>query len=125
MPTIQVRKTSKGEKRYTAQVRLDGSPHVSATFPNRKDAKDWAQRVEYDLRQRIRGDAPLERHTMGELLDRYRREAMRPEWEDWYGRQLTWWERHLGDRFLDEIRPTTVAALRDPLLQQPAKPGRR
>ena len=49
MPTIQVRKTSKGEKRYTAQVRLDGCPHVSATFPNRKDAKDTEKTQESSL----------------------------------------------------------------------------
>jgi len=77
MATIRERKDAQGNKSYDVQIRLRGFPPQTRTFNSKTLAKQWAAQVETDLRagrylQRIEA----ERHTVHEMIDRYRREVL-------------------------------------------------
>ncbi len=46
MATFRSRKTSKGENRYQALVRMKGFPKEVKTFNRLTDAKEWARQTE-------------------------------------------------------------------------------
>lgn len=64
---------------WRAQVRRRGFPRLSATFPLRKQAEAWAAQREAEVVQGKLGIAS--KHTLGEALERYRRERARNRWE--------------------------------------------
>jgi hypothetical protein len=72
--TIEPRLSTQGT-RYRARVRLRGVKARSQTFPTKEQARAWAQATEQTaLATRWRPEP--DKHTVGELLDRYRlREA--------------------------------------------------
>ena len=72
MGTIIKRKTSAGEVRYAAQVRLKGSKLQMATFNRKTDAKRWIQQTEAAIREgRHFRTAEAKRRTVAEMVDRY------------------------------------------------------
>lgn len=42
--------TSPGEVTYCARIRLKGAPEMSESFLNRKKAKEWAARMESEIK---------------------------------------------------------------------------
>lgn len=72
---------------YRVQVRKKGHPPASATFPNRKEAKDWAGSTEAAIREgrHYPRAATGATHTVGEAAIRYAREVLHvdlPPYED-------------------------------------------
>lgn len=60
---------------YQAEVRRKGFPTVSKTFSNRKDAEVWSRIIESEMDRGCFIDrTEAERTTLGDILERYRRE---------------------------------------------------
>ena len=67
---------SRGAYQYQPIVRRKGYPTQTKTFEKKQDAKDWASTVESTMRHAIFVDrTEAEMTTLGELLERYKREA--------------------------------------------------
>ncbi|RLT95937.1 MAG: hypothetical protein D9N15_13965 [Ketobacter sp.] len=72
MATIRERKTSKGETRYQAIVRLKGFPPQTATFNRKTDAKRWVTNTEAAIREgRHFKTTESKKHTLSDLIERY------------------------------------------------------
>ena len=77
MATIEERRTSKGELRYRALIRLRGFPAESATFLRKMDAKRWVQQTEAAMREgRYFKSSEARKHTVADLVDRYTRDVL-------------------------------------------------
>ncbi|MCI5094810.1 MAG: site-specific integrase [Rhodobacteraceae bacterium] len=63
-----IRQVHKG---YRAEVARKGI-RKSKVFPTKREAKDWASRIEYEI---LHGDRIAENTRLGELFDRYAREV--------------------------------------------------
>jgi len=78
MASIQKRPGRGGRLRYRVQIRLRGGVR-SATFPTWQAARQWATITEGTLRtQRVEPTREALYHTLGELLERYRRQVGGP-----------------------------------------------
>ncbi len=128
MATIIKRKTGAGEVRYLVQVRLKGHPPQSRSFERKTDAARWAQETEADIRSgRNRVTALRQRHTLGELIDRYVSDELpgKPAVAVLYGRHLTWWRAELGSYFLDDLTSDRIEEGYRKLLREPSGDGRK
>lgn len=127
MATIEKR-TAKGETVYRVKVRMKGHQPQSATFSRLTDARVWANDIESDIRHgRHFKVSEAKRHTLVELIDRYRKGVL-PKKKDaaQQARQLTWWQNRLGSKLLSDLDAPILAEQRDILAagtdQTPAKP---
>ena len=69
MATIETRK-SRGKTVYHVKIRKKGVPALSATFPSKTLANDWAQKVETQIKENTYFPTlQAQRHTLNELLD--------------------------------------------------------
>lgn len=72
MPTFRKHKSRDGSTTFTATVRITGFAPAAKTFPNRKDAAEWAASTEELLREQKKRGASVRRDvavlTIGELL---------------------------------------------------------
>ena len=72
MAYIQKREHSSGVTTYRVRIRVKGSPEISESFPTRKLAKKWADRMEAEVRKgRYFGKDEYKERTFGEFIDRY------------------------------------------------------
>lgn len=117
MATIQKRATGKGTA-YRVMIRLKGHPPETATFDRLTDAREWAKKTESDIKAG-RHFGASKRHTLGELVDRYRtyKAGKLKSWRD-TERHLNIWLELLGDCQLDHITPARIAEGRDKLLAE-------
>ena len=115
MATIEKRITSDGKTSYRAKIRVKGFPPESATFDRLTDAREWAKRVESDMKAgRHFGGAKL--HTFDELATEYERAARDlKSWPDRKG-HLDTWRAEFGRDLLSDITPQRIARARDKLL---------
>lgn len=127
MAHVEKRRTSKGGIRYRAQITLKGHPRVSETFSTRREAERWAERTTEAMRQRrFKPDSEAERHTMGDLVERYTRDKL-PGLSTWEntGRTLDWWQDQLGkDTRLSQITPAAITEAKDRLAGGQSLSGR-
>ncbi len=80
-----------------SRFELRGYQKQTATFERKTDAKRWAQQTEAAIREgRHFKTAEARRHTLGELLGRYRRDvfAKHPKKLRDQSQHVTWWEDH-------------------------------
>ena len=119
MATIQERRTSKGELRYRALIRLRGFPAESATFLRKMDAKRWVQQTESAMREgRYFKSSEARKHTVADLVDRYTRDVLgdRPRHRRYNQEShLEWWRQQIGDCPLADLTPALIAEKRDEL----------
>jgi integrase len=113
MATISKRVTKKEGIHYLVQIRLRSCPPATMTFSSKADARDWAQKTEVALKAaRKRPAAVVERHTLGEAIDRYTREIQLRLKRQPY---LAWWRDQLGSQLLSDVTPALIAQWRDRL----------
>jgi integrase len=126
MATISKRRTETGELRYQVKVRLKGYPPQAATFRRKKEAERWAKETEVALRERrYFKAAESERRTVGEVIDRYRREVLPAKRSARSQRaQLLWWKGELGSLSLADLTPALVADCRDRLAKGKTPSGK-
>tara|TARA_E500000318_G_scaffold20871_1_gene21400 strand:- start:13192 stop:14175 length:984 start_codon:yes stop_codon:yes gene_type:complete len=102
MPTIRKRKS-----RWQAQVRVKDKPALTKTFDRYQDAVSWAAQIEKDLRGRQvnTGSLSPSRTTLGDLIERYKREITPAK------RSATIEELRLGKMALDRIARKTLGSI--------------
>jgi integrase len=119
MASIVRRIGKDGQVNYRVQVRRKGAPPLSATFTKLSDARKWAQMTEGAvLEGRHFTIAEAKRHTLADLIDRYRAHVLPQKAEETiYGqeRELRWWKAQLGHYFLADVTPPLITACRDKL----------
>jgi integrase len=127
MGTILERKTSSGEVRYAAQVRLKGSKLQMATFNRKTDAKRWIQQTEAAIREgRHFRTAEAKRRTVAEMVDRYLQDVLptkSAEAQRKQAAQLAWWRGAIGHLMLADATPRSLSAARDELARTPTSRG--
>src|SRR5260370_23965395 len=125
MASIQKRPGRGGGRGSRVQIRLRGEVR-SATFPTLQEARQWAVVMEGTLRtHRVAPTREALYHTLGELLERYRREVLPGKGlgtQAHQGPQLAWWSTQLGRLRLDQVTPARLAECKDRLAQTRA-PG--
>ncbi|MCH7664371.1 MAG: site-specific integrase [Acidobacteria bacterium] len=102
---------------YQAIVRLRRHPAQYATFNRLTDAKKWAGQTEAAIREgRHFRFAEAKRHSVGDLIDRYRGEILerRPlaKRED-QERHLAWWQKRIGSYSLADVTPALISEHRE------------
>lgn len=126
MAYIQKREHPSGEVTYRARIRLKGAPEISESFSNRKTAKEWALRMEAEIKAgRYFGKEEHKERTFGEFIDRYIEMELpkNPKSLRKLKVQLTWWKKRLKDYFLCHITPSMIATLKDKLLAETTPRG--
>jgi len=106
-----------GETSYRAQVRVKGHAPQGKTFPNKKEAQQWAASVETAIREnRYFPQAKASRTTFAEVVVRYRETVLSgTKWAHKVDQYLTWWLDQFAGLTLAEITADRVAAARDEL----------
>jgi len=105
------------EVSYRAQVRVRGYPVQSKTFPNKKEATQWANSLEAAIREnRFFPQAKASRTTFAEVVERYRSSMLNDSnWGKKFDQNLEWWLNQFSGLTLSEITPDRVASARDEL----------
>jgi integrase len=107
---------------WFAQVRKQGAEIQRKSFPRKKDAQEWAATVEAKI---IDGTMPrkeAQRHTFGEMVDRYI-EEIRPD-KDCI-RHLLWFKDQVGRRRLSNVTPADLNQLKTRLQTQVDRRGQQ
>lgn len=103
MAYIEKRAHSSGKITYRARIRLNGAPSISESFPTRRAAKEWSDKMEAEVRQgRYFGRSETKERTFSELVDRYEKQELpsNPKSFSKYLIQLHWRKEHLKDYYL-------------------------
>jgi len=128
MATIRERIDANGNKSYHVQIRIKGFPPQTQSFDTKTLAKRWATDTESELRAgRYMPRVEAQRHTVREMLEKYRDEILiplKPKEVRAQGPQLDWWISKLGAYSLADLPPVAIGKCRDELLQTPL-PSRR
>jgi len=102
---------------YRAQVRVEGRAAQSATFPNRKDAQQWAASIETAINEgKYFPHRKAARTTLADAITRYRSTTLKDlKASATRETHLDYWLERLGGRALSEITPDRIAEERDAL----------
>jgi len=106
----------RGKLQVRAQVRRKGFPPQSKTFETKKEAKDWADEIEREMRRGIFiSRAEAEATTLNEALTRYEREVSSQKKGAAKEKSVIgiWRTTDVALRSLASIRGTDMARLRD------------
>lgn len=106
-----------GEVSFRAQVRVKGRPSESATFPNKKEAKEWAESIQTAIREgkhfphaaakRMTFDGLAKDYTETVLVECDKKEREKRT------RQLNWWAGQFGGLSLAEVTSDRISKARD------------
>ena len=123
MANIEKRTSEVGSTRYRVKVRLKGRPPESATFDRLTDAREWAKKIEADMKAN-RHFGASKRHTLSELIDRYA-ESELPKLKSaaTVMTRLEWWRELHGASLLSDLTPDVIAKARDTLKATPKQRG--
>jgi hypothetical protein len=127
MATIEQRQVRIGEREdgsplfkpsYRVKIRIKDFPPQTATFDRRADAKEWASRVESEIRESKHfPERIVTRKTFAELADHYvneqipadvRRGRKNEGTASAQKRQLDWWKARLGHLSLSQIDSNVI-----------------
>ena len=126
MPTIEKRTKHDGKEVYRVKVRRRGYSTQTATFSRLTDARKWGQMTEVAIEEgRHFKTTEAKRHTLAELVDRYRREVLPGKSASsiyMQTQQLGWWKEQLGVHVLADITPSLIAEYRDKLTRGDGEP---
>jgi integrase len=121
MAYIEKRTHSSGNTSYRVRIRMNGAPGISESFPTRREAKEWASKMEADVRQgRYFGRSESKERTFADLVERYQQQKYPTNPKSFHKCkvQLFWWNKHLKDYFLCNITPAVISELKDLLLKE-------
>lgn len=107
----------KRNNRWQVQIRRNDAPHLSKSFQRKTEAEAWAREREIEADRGTLRDDPriLQRITLGEILERYKREVSK----DKAGAQIegivldAFNKEPLAKRSLASIKPSDFALYRD------------
>jgi integrase len=129
MASIQtIRSPLTGSISYRAQVRVKGRPAQSETFPNKKEAKNWADGIETAIREnRHHPHLAGGKKSFAEAVKRYKENVIsEADDDDQRARKmhLDWFAKQFEGLTLAEITPDRVAEARDALAAERFKRGK-
>lgn len=130
MAVIEKRVDSKGQTSYRVKIRLKGFPTETATFARLTDAKKWGKSTEAAMLEgRHFKNTEAKRHTLRELIERYKRDVL-PTKGEWASRgqsmQLDTWaawmpsgsKQPFGEFALADVTPALIGEYRDHLMRE-------
>lgn len=117
MATIQKRSGRDGKTSYRVQIRLKGFEKETASFERLTDAKQWATKIEADMRAG-RHFGQSKRHTFNELADEYLEHAKELQSYDQRKRHIDYWRKAFGPDLLDSITSSRIGKERSKLLAE-------
>src|SRR5581483_442871 len=122
--SVQSRRTKQKVPYFTATVRVTPYPSASKTFPNKRDAREWAREQERELKKQadrgaIRSDVP--KLTIAQLLREFLDDPATQALGYYPDLSLlcAWWSSHCGTERVLEFNVLKVRKARDLL-----RPGR-
>lgn len=119
MAEIKKRFSKKYNKwKYTASIRIKGYPSITETFDRLTDAKQWASKVESDIRRGISlSELEARKHALNDLIDRYIETELPKRASDQkkFLKQLSWWKNKIGAYYLSNITTSLLTECRDEL----------
>lgn len=129
MATIKNRTAKDGSPRYTAEIRLKGSPPQTATFKRLTDAKKWIQDTESAIRNgKHFKTTEAKKHTFADAIDRYSSEVLPFRFgvtEQGNRRPiLAWWYAEIGHYVLADLSASIFAACRNTLTNTGGSKGK-
>jgi len=127
MASIRERKAKDGTLRFTASVRMKGQAAETKTFRRLTDCRRWIASIESSIREgRYTRHSEAQRHTLKEAIEKYIRDEL-PKIKDYANRkgQLDRWVKELGDHRLSEIDQFMIADVRDLLLSETIRGGKK
>lgn len=109
MATIETRQ-SNGKTTYRVRVRRKGAPALTATFYTKTQAKDWANKMETEIKENLYfPKMQAQRHTLNELIILYTDKLSHAlNSQDTSLAQLRVWGQILGDYSLATITPDRI-----------------
>ena len=126
MAYIEKRQHPNGNVTYRVRIRQKGAPPLSSSFRTRREAIEWSQRMEGEVRAgRYFGREPSKEKTFAQFIERYIEKELikNPKSYKKQKLQLSWWNEHLGKYFLCHITPSIIAELRDQLMAEKTRKG--
>lgn len=115
-----IRKLKSG--RYNVQVRREGHPPLSGTFPNRTEAKAWARKIEGDIDQGKHYGYSRVR-TLADAIDAFTKTKTTIKTADDRNRHLAWWREAFGNRKLFHFTGDVVEDARERLAAENIEPS--
>lgn len=115
MASIEKRPRADSKVAYRVTIRLEGAPLIRKTFARINDARSWAAQMETSIREgRMAPFINAMNHTVGEAIQRYRREVLpgkskKQRYIQQQDAQLVWWFKRLGHYKLCDARPHIIA----------------
>lgn len=120
MATVRKRTNRAGKASYHVQVRLKGFAPETASFERLSDAREWAAKIETDIRAG-RHFGAAKRHTFKDLADEYETEAIHLRSFDDRKRHLKYWREAFGADLLRDVTPQRIKKEREKLLATPTR----
>jgi integrase len=126
--TINVHLAADGSKTFRARVRVKGHPTATKTFRTKTAAKNWAARLEQELRDGgSTATVEAQKRTLADAIDRYRRdgrvEALKESSRPDYRRHLAWWREQYGGYILAALTPAVISEAKAYLAARPKQRG--
>jgi integrase len=120
MPTIRERLAADGKKAFHVQVRMNGFPSRTASFPTRRAAERWAKTIEAEMIEgRHFRTAEARRRTVAQAIDRYVLEELpKKRAGNMHRNNLPWWKAKIGDLKLADVTPAVLAEHRGKLSRE-------
>lgn len=120
MPTITERTDSTGNKSFVARVRVKGYPTQTQTFKRKTDAREWANKIESDIKSGLTfPHRASQKRTVRELIERYSKQLTESSWSTKKKQQLIWWVDNLGHALLAHVTPAILNEALDKLVSSP------
>lgn len=125
MASFRKYKTSKGEVRHRAEIRMRGVKPYSKSFIRLSDAKVWAKKQDEITQCQAAGIQTIEYYTVAQAVERFYAECLPQRNKRVASRLLMWWKTELGERYLHTIRPAELIGIRNKLLKEPKKRSKK
>jgi integrase len=117
-----IRKLPSGK--VNVQVRREGHPPLTGTFPNRTEANAWARRIEGDIDQGKHYGYSRVR-TLADAIDAFKAVKATIKTADDRNRHLTWWREAFGKRKLFHFTADLVDQGREQLAIENIEPDEK
>lgn len=129
MASITKSKKKSGKVSYTVRIRKMGYPEKTASFPTKREAEDWAKKVENEIREgRYFEKQEAQKHTVAEMLKRYELEVMPTKAHSTMisqKPQLAYWKVEIGNLSLADVSPSLLSEHKGRLLHTRTNRGEK
>ncbi|TDR23148.1 tyrosine-type recombinase/integrase [Marinicella litoralis] len=113
---------------YQVKIRIKGHPAESTSFSRKTDATNYAKQRETEIRQgKHLKEAVSKRYTFAQMIDRYLKVGFtdKPKSFNKQRNQLERWKAELGQYSLFDVTATRITEVKERLLNEPLKNGKK